>query len=168
MTLIDELKENPELRKLFGKQELLIVEKQLLGVVLKPSEKTRLSRDIRKKFQAIASLIPFQKEFALKRASVVKDITNDTVHFLQTTPYAPRIRRIIVFGSTAENSRRLLSDIDIAVEFAAISEKDAVKFRLEMIRKVHKSVDLQIYNVLPEKIKKRIDLHGKTVYQRTN
>ena len=42
-----------KIRTLFGKRELEIIEKQLLGIKLSNSEKTRLSRDIRKKFEAI-------------------------------------------------------------------------------------------------------------------
>ena len=78
------------------------------------------------------------------------------------------IKKIILFGSTTEKSRTLLSDIDIVIEFKRITEKEATRFRLEMMRKLHKRVDLQVYNILPDKIKKRIDAYGKTIYQREN
>ncbi|MEK6825483.1 MAG: nucleotidyltransferase domain-containing protein [Nanoarchaeota archaeon] len=168
MGLLEELRENKGTRMLFGKKELLIIEKQLLGVSLKPSEKTRLSRDIRKKFQAIASLAPFQKKFSLKHRSTVNEIVQDSVEFIRNSTQSIKIKKIILFGSTVEKSRTLLSDIDLAVEFSSISEKEAIKFRLEIMRKLHKSVDLQVYNILPEKIKKRIEIYGKTVYQREN
>ena len=71
MTLLKTLAQ-PEIRKLFGKRELVIIRKQLFGVPLKGSEKTRLSRDIRKKFEAIALLIPSIKEFELKKGAEIK------------------------------------------------------------------------------------------------
>ena len=168
MNFLEELKENKEIRALFGKAELLIIEKQLLNVSLKPSEKTRLSRDIRKKFRAIASLIPFQRQFSLKQGSIVYDIVQDSTRFIINSSYESNIKKIILFGSTTEKSRTLLSDIDIVIEFKRITEKEATRFRLEMMRKLHKRVDLQVYNILPDKIKKRIDAYGKTIYQREN
>ena len=53
MRLLNTLKKDKNIRRIFGERELVIIEKQLLGVALKPSEKTRLSRDIRKKFENI-------------------------------------------------------------------------------------------------------------------
>ena len=53
MSLINIIKTNKDIRKIFGKKELVIIEKQLLGVSLTQSEKNRLSRDIRKKFEVI-------------------------------------------------------------------------------------------------------------------
>ena len=51
--LLDLVREGKDLRVLFGERELKIIEKQLLGIQLTRSEKTRLSRDIRRKFQVI-------------------------------------------------------------------------------------------------------------------
>ena len=50
MSLLKTLKEEKNARKIFGKKEIEIIEKQLNGIKLSPSEQTRLSRDIRKKF----------------------------------------------------------------------------------------------------------------------
>ena len=58
MSLLKFLKENENVRKVFGKRELKIIEKQLLGVNLTQSEKNRLSRDIRKKFEFVSSNPP--------------------------------------------------------------------------------------------------------------
>ena len=46
MSLLRAIKENNEIRRLFGKREIDIVEKQLLGVNLSPSEKTRQKMSI--------------------------------------------------------------------------------------------------------------------------
>ena len=65
MELLNILKKSQNVRKIFGKRELIIIEKQLNGVNLTPSEKTRLSRDIRKKFIAIKELAPYFDDFFL-------------------------------------------------------------------------------------------------------
>ena len=165
MSLIKTLRE-PEIRTIFGKQELLIIEKQLLGVPLKPSEKTRLSRDIRKKFKAVKALEPYADEFNLKHAAEIQEIIKDTKEIILNTKYLSKIKRIILFGSTAQKSRTLLSDIDIAVEFTKIEKNESAKFRISMLSKTHKKVDIQVYNFLPTKIKKQIDKYGKTLYKR--
>src|SRR3989344_3890237 len=159
MSLLKTLKENPEVRSLFGKQELFIIEKQLQGVKLTPSEKTRLSRDIRKKLKAISLLAPYKDEFNLKHSAEIQEIIKDTKHLSQ-------IKRIVLFGSTPQNSRTLLSDIDIAVEFKKIEKNEAAKFRIRVLGQTHKKVDIQVYNFLPDKIKKQIDKYGKTIYRR--
>jgi len=166
MSLIEIIRKNKEIRTIFGKQEILIIEKQLLGVPLKPSEKTRLSRDIRRKFKAIASLAPFIEEFNLKQGSELNRIIQDTKEVVLNTEQAPKIKRIVIFGSTTNKSRTLLSDIDIAVEFEKIERKEAAKFRLRTLNKTHKKVDIQVYNFLPVKIKKQINKYGKTIYKR--
>ncbi len=62
----------------------------------------------------------------------------------------------------------LSSDIDIAVEFFNIEVGEATKFRIEIIGKVDKKIDLQMYNILPNKIKKEIDSKGKVIYETKN
>ena len=166
MSLLEIIKKNQEMRSLFGKQELFIIEKQLLGVQLKPSEKTRLSRDIRKKFNAIGSLIPYKKDFDLKHGIEVKEIIEDTLEMIKDTKYLSNIKRIILFGSTSQKSRTVLSDIDIAVEFDNVEKKEAAKFRMSLLGKVNKKVDVQIYNFLPKKIKNQIDKYGKKIFKR--
>ena len=168
MSLLRIIKENKEMRSIFGKQELLIIEKQLLGVQLTPSEKTRLSRDIRKKFKAIKALSQFAEEFNLKQGSEIQEMVEDTKEVILDSGYFSKIKRVVVFGSTIEKTRTILSDIDIAVEFSEIERKEAVRFRLEIIRKANPKIDIQVYNFLPEKIKKQIDKNGKTIYSRAN
>src|SRR3989338_5234382 len=73
MNILNSLKKSENMRKIFGKKELIIIEKQLMGIRLKPSEKTRLSRDIRKKFEAIKELSPFINNFNLKHGEITKE-----------------------------------------------------------------------------------------------
>jgi hypothetical protein len=56
MGLLELLKKSENARKIFGKRELKIIEKQMLGVNLTQSEKNRLSRDIRKKLEFIKEI----------------------------------------------------------------------------------------------------------------
>lgn len=160
--------EKPEIRRLFGKRELVIIRKQLLGVPLKNSEKTRLSRDIRKKFEVIAQLIPFAEEFELKKGAEIKRLIEEAKEVILKTKFFPRIKRIIIFGSVAENQPTLLSDIDLAVEFTSLAEGEATLFRREVLGKLSEKLDTQVYNQLPAKVKKEIDEKGKVIYERTH
>jgi predicted nucleotidyltransferase len=164
ISLIDDEK----MRTLFGKRELEIIKKQLLGINLSSSEKTRLSRDIRKKFEAIKELSQFSHDFKLKKGAEIKWIINDTKNFIINSNYFPKIKKIILFGSTTVNKRIFRSDIDIAVEFDKIDIKEASKFRIYVAGRVSEKVDIQVYNILPEKIKKEIDKKGRVIYERKN
>ena len=166
MNLLNSIKNNENIRRLFGKRELKIIEKQLRGVRLEPSERVRLSRDIRKKFEAIKELSEYKEEFGLKRSEEKKRIISETLERIKQTELFPSIKRIILFGSTAENEQTLMSDIDIAVDFDKIDEKTALTFRSRIGGIFSKKLDLQVYNMLPEKIKKQIDENGKLLYKR--
>lgn len=166
MNLLKFIEENQNLRKIFGKRELKIIEKQLKGVSLTQSEKNRLSRDIRKKFKTIRELIPYENEFDLKKGAENKKQINEIKEVILNSEYSKRIKRIFLFGSAVENQLTLLSDIDIAVEFDKIDNKEALKFRLKIAGNVSERVDIQVYNTLPKKIKKEIDTKGKVIYKR--
>ena len=166
MGLLKLIKQNENLRKIFGERELKIVEKQLLGINLTQSERNRLSRDIRKKFEAISELARFSDEFKLKKGAEVNRLIEEAKEEILNTKHLKNIKRIAVFGSTAERQRTFRSDVDIAVEFKEIDSREAVKFRLEVLRNVSDLIDIQVYNVLPDKIKKEIDEKGKVIYGR--
>ena len=163
MTLLTFIKKNKNLRKLFGKRELVIIQKQLLGVRLTQSERNRLSRDIRKKLEVIKEIAQFSPEFGLKHGIEVKRIITETMGVISNSTYRPRIKRVFLFGSTADATRTLQSDIDIAVEFESITKDETVRFRLDILRKANDLVDIQVYNVLPDKLKKEIDLRGRSL-----
>ena len=164
MNIINFLKNNPNSRKIFCKRELKIIEKQLLGINLTQSEKNRLSRDIRKKFEFIRDASKFQDEFELKRASIIKNKIDSIKEAILKSDYFSKIKKIVLFGSTVENQRTFRSDIDISVEFYDTNIKEATEFRIGMNQ--YKDIDVQVYNVLPDKIKKQIDERGKTIYEK--
>jgi len=166
MTLLELVRHEKAMRKIFGQQELKIIEKQLLGVNLSASEKTRLSRDIRPKFEIVKQLSDFKKEFDLKKAQEIKYLISEAKEVILESSWSKKINKIIVFGSTVENQLRLNSDIDLAVMFDKISLKDATKFRMEIYSKVSEKIDVQVFNILPEKLKKEIDKNGKIIYKK--
>jgi len=168
MGLLQEIKRNPNMRRIFGKRELIIIEKQLMGVKLKPSETIRLSRDIRKKFDVIKELGRYSSEFELKKGAVIKEIIEEAKEVILESAYFPKIRKIILFGSAVKNQLTFRSDIDIAVEFDEITNKEALLFRRSILSKVNERVDVQVLNVLPEKIKKEIQKEGKVLYEKKN
>ena len=168
MDILNFIKNDKNARRIFGKREIVIIEKQLLGVQLKPSEKTRLSRDIRKKFEAIRLLAEFRDSFGLKHGQIIKKIVEEAKEAILGSKYFSKIKKIILYGSAAENKLTLLSDIDIAVEFDSISSKEAFKFRLETLKRTDERIDLKVYNALPYKIKKDINKNGRIVYEKKN
>lgn len=164
MELINSIK-RPEIRTLFGERELEIIEKQLLGIRLTPSERTRLSRDIRKKFLAIQILSSYNPESLKKGAEIKRKIEEMKERILESS-YSRKIKRIILYGSTINGIRTFRSDIDIAIEFEDINLKEATKFRITF--NYDEKIDVQVYNILPEKIKREIDENGRTIYERKN
>lgn len=165
MNLLEFLKSNSDARKIFGKRELKIIEKQLYGINLTQSEKNRLSRDIRKKLEVIKEAARFSEEFELKKASLIKDLINEAKGDILNDELSGKIKRIILYGSAVENKLTFKSDIDITVDFSDINLKDATLFRKRISGKVNSRVDIQVYNFLPEKIKKEIG-KGKILYEK--
>lgn len=165
MELIQTIKK-PEMRRIFGEQELKIIEKQIRGVNLRPSERTRLSRDIRKKLEAVRMLSVFVEEFKLKKGSYLREIVGETKQLIFDHPLFQKVRKIILFGTAAENKLRLGSDIDIAVEFKGVDRKELFEFLMEISGKVNKNVDIKVYNILPGEIKNEIDKRGKVIFEK--
>lgn len=166
MSLLKVLESDPEVRRLFGKREIVIIKKQLLGVRLTPSERTRLSRDIRKKFEAIEDLARFVSDFKLKKGAEIRKTVEDAREIIVRGRFYPRIKRIVLYGSASENALTLTSDIDIAVDFIDINPEEAMLFRKEISAKVSERIDIQVYNALPSNLKKDIDSKGKVIYER--
>ncbi|MCK4588843.1 MAG: nucleotidyltransferase domain-containing protein [Nanoarchaeota archaeon] len=166
MKLLKFLKFNKKTRKIFGKRELKIIEKQLLGINLTQSEKNRLSRDIRPKFEFIKEAARFSEEFKLKKGSEIKKMIEEAKEIILSDVFFGKITKIILFGSAAENKLTFKSDIDLAVKFDGIGLREATFFRKRISGKVNSRIDVQVYNHLPAKIKKEIDLKGKLLYKK--
>jgi predicted nucleotidyltransferase len=166
MGLLKIIKEDKDARKVFGKRELKIIEKQLLGVNLTQSEKNRLSRDIRKKLEFIRRIAKFEDDFQLKKGAEIKRMIEEAKEIILEDQLSRNIRSIILYGSAAENLLTLKSDIDLAVKIKGISLKEATLFRKRISGKVDRRIDIQVYDFLPDKIKKDIDKKGRTIHPR--
>ena len=164
MNLINFLKSNKYSRKVFGEREIKIIEKQLLGINLTQSEKNRLSRDIRKKFEFIKEASKFSEEFDLLKGAEIKKLIEESKEIIINDIFHNKIKRIILYGSAVENKLTFKSDIDIAVEFFKINLEEATIFRKRILGRLNQKVDIQVYNILPEKIQKEIDDKGRILY----
>jgi len=165
MNLIQFLKRTPEARKIFGQRELKIIEKQINGINLTQSEKNRLSRDIRKKFQFIKEVLKFENEFGLKKAHSINQMIQETKEIILEHVLRNKIKKIILFGSIINNNLTIKSDIDIAVEFSNITKKQAFDFRKNILGQLPDKIDIQVSNFLPEKIKKSILKNHRILYK---
>jgi len=168
MSLLRFLDSSKNTRKIFGKRELKIIEKQLLGVNLTQSEKNRLSRDIRQKLEFIKEASRFSEEFKLKKGSEIKKMVEETKEAILNDILYRKIKEVLLFGSIIENKFTFKSDIDIAVKFDKITIKESALFRKRISGKVNQKVDVQVYNHLPSKIKKEINSKGKILYKNEN
>ncbi|MBU4493532.1 MAG: nucleotidyltransferase domain-containing protein [Nanoarchaeota archaeon] len=168
MSLLRFLNSSKNTRKIFGKRELKIIEKQLLGINLTQSEKNRLSRDIRQKLEFIKEASRFSEEFKLKKGSETKKIVEEAKEVILNDILFRKIKEILLFGSLIENKFTFKSDVDIAVKFDKITIKESALFRKRISGKVNQKVDVQVYNHLPSKIKKEINNKGKILYKNEN
>jgi len=166
MGMLKFLKESQDARKIFGRGELKIMEKQMLGVSLSQSEKNRLSRDVRRKLEFIRKIAGFEREFKIKKGSEIKKMLEETKEIIMADALIKKIKRVVLFGSAAEGMLTLSSDIDIAVEFDRITLADATLFRKRISGKVNSKMDVQVYNILPNKVRREINSKGKVLYQR--
>jgi predicted nucleotidyltransferase len=162
MTLINYLEKNKNARLLFGKSEIEIIKKQLMGLELSPSERTRLSRDIRKKVQTIDELSKYKNEFSLKKSQEIKFILEETKEII-IEKFKDNLNEIILFGSYAQNTQNKNSDVDIAIKLK--NSKNSGKILVQILGEVPKKIDVQLYEKLPVKIKKEIDKKGKIIFK---
>ena len=166
MNFLEFLKKNKNTRKIFGQRELKIIEKQFDGINLTQSEKNRLSRDIREKLKFIKEAAKFEEEFELKKGANNKTIIEDAKEFILESKYSENIKKILLFGSIIENKLTFRSDIDLAVEFEKINIKEATKFRIFVSGRIDDKIDIQVYNILPKKIREEIDKNHKVLYKK--
>ncbi len=152
-------------RKLFGKKEISIILKQLDGVTLTQSEKNRLSKDIRKKFAVIKELSSFQEDFSLKKGSRVKKIIRAVLETILHDELKDRILAVLLFGSRVRGMVTKRSDMDICVVFQQIDIRESTTFRIRVLGKFDDDVDVQVFNVLPQKIKRAIATKHRLLYK---
>lgn len=160
------IKKNPLARKVFGEKEIVIIRKQIAGINLTQSEKNRLSRDIRPKLRFILEASKFGDEFGLKKGSENKRMVARAMEVIKKDKDFRKIKGIWLFGSVIKNKMTIRSDIDIAVLFDKVSKNTADNFRMRVLGWVDDKVDVQVFNVLPEKIKKSILKSHRVLYKR--
>ena len=166
MKLKQFLKTNKNARKVFGKKEIEIIIKQLEGLKLTQSEKNRLCRDVKPKLEFIKEAIKFKDEFNLVKNQDNKRIMDKAVQIILRDKPNKNISAILLFGSFADNSFTKRSDIDICAVFKEdISLKKATEFRIHTSGQLPKKVDIQVFNILPQKIKKGIARNHKILYK---
>ncbi len=172
MNLIQFLATNENARKIFGKKELEIISKQSNGVTLTQSEKNRLSRDIRQKLELVKQISNFQDEFDLKKGAAINKITEKAVKLILGDELKDKIVAVFLFGSHVHGFVTKRSDIDICVVFNeldfAIDSREAALFRIRILGNLPDKVDIQVFNVLPQKIKRSIAAKHKILYKADN
>ncbi|MFH1510502.1 MAG: nucleotidyltransferase domain-containing protein [Candidatus Woesearchaeota archaeon] len=166
--MLDFLKIHKHSRKIFGKKELEIIGRQLKGMQLSQSERNRLSRDIRPKLQFIKDIGKYESEFMLKQNQVNENIIEKAVAAILDDLLNKQIQAILLFGSFAEKSHTRQSDIDICVVFNKVTLKEATEFRIRISGQLQSKVDVQVFNILPQKVKRSIALNHKILFQRQN
>ena len=163
MSLLTFLMEDENTRKVFGKRELVIIEKQLVGNELTQSEKNRLSRDIRKKFEFIKGINDFREDFKLEKNQGNKKIIKKALKVILNDRL--KVKAVLVFGSFADNTFTKRSDIDICAVFDKVSLKEATLFRMRVMGELSEKADVQVFNVLPQKVKREIARNHKVLYR---
>ena len=164
MNLNKFLKRNKHSRKIFGNRELKIIEKQLNGISLTQSEKNRVSRDIRPKFEFIKECSNLKEYFDLKKGEINKRLIEESKEIILNDVSSKNIKSIILYGSILNNKMTIKSDIDICVIFNKINLEEATLFRKRVLGKVSSKMDIQVFNVLPEKIKRSILENYKIIH----
>ena len=160
------LKSERNARRIFGKKEIEIIIKQLDGLKLTQSEKNRLSRDIKPKLEFIKKINNFEDEFKLKKNQNNKRLMKEVVNVILNDKLKEGIKAILLFGSFADNSYIFRSDIDICVIFKKdLSLDEATRFRMRISGEVSEKIDIQVFNVLPQKIKRDIARNHKVLYK---
>ena len=158
---------NKDVRKIFGKKEIEIIIKQLEGINLTQSEKNRLSRDIRPKLDFIKECSLFKDEFKLKKGQDIKNIIDESVEIILEDELSNQIKELLLAGSFLSRTFNKRSDIDIFTMFKKdISVKEATQFRKRLLGKLNSRVDLQVFNVLPDKIKQSIIKNNKVIFKK--
>ena len=159
------LRTNRNARKIFGKKEIDIILKQLDGISLTQSEKNRLSRDVRPKLMLIKEISKLEDEFGLKKDADNLRLIDRAVQLILQDELKDKVKAILLFGSHVRGIVTKRSDIDICIIFTDISLRDASKFRLRIMGELPEKVDVQVFNILPQKIKRSIAINHKILYR---
>ncbi|HLC58178.1 MAG TPA: nucleotidyltransferase domain-containing protein [Candidatus Nanoarchaeia archaeon] len=160
------IRSEQEVRRLFGKKELEIIQRQLKGMPLTQSEQNRLSRDIKPKFACIEELSNFKEEFNLAKNQENKRLMQKAIEIMLQDKEKDNIKAILLFGSFADNTQIFRSDIDICAVFKnQPTLREATEFRIRVSGQLPEKLDIQVFNTLPQKIKREIAKNHKVLYK---
>jgi predicted nucleotidyltransferase len=96
----------------------------------------------------------------------VSVIIKKAVNLILTENKGKKIKAILLFGSHADKTATKRSDIDICVLFKnEVTLRDATAFRIKVLGKLPPIVDLQVFNILPIKLKKSISDNHKILFK---
>lgn len=169
MSLGNFLRTSRNARRVFGRRELEIIFRQLAGMPLTQSEKNRLSRDIRPKFEFIREASTFSEEFGLSRNQDNRILIQGAVNAVLKDRLGSDVMAVLLFGSFADMSFSKRSDIDIAVVFGkSISLREATKFRIRVSGNLPNRFDVQVFDILPQKVKREIARSHKVLFKKVN
>jgi len=160
------LKKNRDARRVFGKKELGIIFKQLDGRSLTQSERNRLSRDVRPKLRFIKEASQYQDEFGLIKDADNLRLIDKAVELILQDKVKDDIEAILLFGSHVKGRVTPRSDIDICVVFKEISIEEAARFRIRISGDFSDKMDIQVFNVLPQRIKRSIARNHKILLKK--
>ena len=166
MTLSKILKSNKNARKIFGRKEIEIILKQMHGIALTQSERNRLSRDIRPKFEFIREVAEFKDEFRLKKDQDAKMLIEKAISLILGDKLKDKVEAIVLFGSRKSGNITPRSDIDICVIFSEIERNEADSFRVRILGNFPVIMDIQVFNTLPQKIRRSISISHKVLYKK--
>lgn len=165
MTLKNFLETSKNTRKLFGKREVEIMFKQLRGGALTQSEKNRLSRDIKPKLEFMSEISKYESEFKLKKNQDSKRLIEKALTIIRNDERHDDIKAVLLFGSFADKTYTTSSDIDICIVFRSISLREATEFRIRVSGQLPEKVDVQVFNILPQKVKRQIARNHRVLYR---
>ncbi len=95
----------------------------------------------------------------------VQKIIKKAVDLILIEDAEKKIKAILLFGSHANNTAIWRSDIDICVVFREDpTNLESGRFRREIMGELPDIVDLQVFNVLPLKVKKTIADNHKVLF----
>jgi predicted nucleotidyltransferase len=133
---------------------------------LTQSEKNRLSRDIRPKLKVVEEVAKVKDEFELKKDATAKRKIEKVVDIVLHDELKDKIKAILLFGSHVKGKITKRSDIDICVVFDDIDLKESTKFRIRILGNFSEKIDIQVFNVLPQKVKRSIASNHKVIFKR--
>ncbi|MBI2141981.1 nucleotidyltransferase domain-containing protein [Candidatus Woesearchaeota archaeon] len=165
MGMADFLKTSKNSRRVFGRKEIEIMLKQLDGSLLTQSEKNRISRDIKPKLELVREMAKYESEFRLQKNQDSKLLIENALDTILKDELSDRIRAVLLFGSFSDKTYTSRSDIDICAVFRAISLKEATEFRIRVSGQLPEKADVQVFNILPQKIKREIARNHKVLYR---